>query len=157
VGGFTVSRFSSVPGGQHRTGIIDKRDHTAMEVNVTVSVGELLDKITILQIKQERIQDPRKRANVTKELNLLTMVRDAQLSMTGEIVDLITELKSVNESLWDIEDKIRDCERAKDFGDQFISLARAVYLTNDRRAALKTRLNSLTGSAVVEEKSYQAY
>lgn len=128
-----------------------------MEVTVTVSVGELLDKITILQIKQERIHDSKKRANVTKELEILTVARDAKIAMTGEIDDLTAELKQVNESLWDIEDDIRDCERAKDFGDRFISLARAVYQTNDRRAALKNRLNILTDSAVVEEKSYQAY
>jgi post-segregation antitoxin (ccd killing protein) len=128
-----------------------------MEITVTVSVGELLDKITILQIKQERIGDPRKLANVTKELDLLTAARDESIPMTGETGALIAELKQVNESLWDIEDNIRDCERAKDFGDTFSSLARAVYRTHDRRAELKNRLNILTGSAIIEEKSYQAY
>lgn len=128
-----------------------------MEVAITVSIGELLDKITILQIKQERIKDPRKLANVTKELDLLTAVREAEISMSGETAALIAELKQVNESLWDIEDDIRDCERAKDFGDKFIALARSVYISNDRRAALKNQLNILTGSAIVEEKSYQEY
>ncbi len=128
-----------------------------MEVSVTVSVGELLDKITVLQIKRERIHDPQKQTNIMKELDLLTIVCDEKIPMTGELADLTAELKKVNESLWEIEDDIRDCERAKDFGDRFISLARAVYHTNDRRAALKNRLNILTNSAVIEEKSYQAY
>ena len=128
-----------------------------MEVTVTVSVGELLDKITILQIKKERIQDPQKQANVIKELELLTAARDEKIPMTAEVTALIAKLKRVNEGLWDIEDEIRDCERTGNFGERFIALARSVYQTNDRRAELKNRLNILTGSAIVEEKSYQAY
>ena len=128
-----------------------------MEVSVTVSVGELLDKITILEIKRERIKDAAKLTNVTKELELLTAVRDQHISDTGETTALVAELKKTNESLWEIEDEIREWERVKDFGEKFVALARSVYFTNDRRSALKNRLNVLTGSSIVEEKSYQEY
>jgi len=128
-----------------------------MEVTVTVSVGELLDKITILEIKTERIKDPRKLANVARELDELTAASARSIAFTEEVAGLVGELKQVNLRLWDIEDDIRDCERNKDFGERFIALARAVYHTNDLRADLKGRLNSITGSAIVEEKSYQAY
>ena len=128
-----------------------------MEVTVTVSVGELLDKIVILEIKRERIKDPRKLANVTRELDVLISASSRNITITEEVAELVGELKRVNLRLWDIEDEIRDCERNKDFGEKFIDLARAVYHTNDRRAELKNRLNSITGSVIVEEKSYQEY
>ncbi len=138
-----------------------------MELLVPVSAGELVDKITILQIKVERIGDPAKQANVAVELAALeAVVARAGLvvgpgqadGLTGAVLAAATaELVDVNGELWDIEDRIRDCERAGDFGPGFIELARAVYRTNDRRAALKARINQLCGSQLVEEKSYAAY
>ncbi len=138
-----------------------------MELLVPVSAGELVDKITILQIKVERIDDSAKRANVAVELAALeaVAVRAGLVAgagqadgLTGAVLAAATaELVDVNGELWDIEDRIRDCERAGDFGPGFIELARAVYRTNDRRAALKARINQLCGSQLVEEKSYAAY
>ncbi len=138
-----------------------------MELLVPVSAGELVDKITILQIKVERIGDPAKQANVAVELAALeaVAVRAGLVAgagqadgLTGAVLAAATaELVDVNGELWDIEDRIRDCERAGDFGPGFIELARAVYRTNDRRAALKARINQLCGSQLVEEKSYAAY
>ena len=158
-----------------------------MELLVPVSAGELLDKITILKIKVERIGDPAKRANVAVELAALEAVAaraglvaggrgvdraeattdraegivkgsaDGGGAGLGDLAATMAELVGVNGELWDIEDRIRDCERAGDFGPGFVELARAVYRTNDRRAALKARLNQLCGSQLVEEKSYAAY
>ena len=123
---------------------------------VPVSWGELLDKITILEIKAERIADPARRANVEAELQALTSAR-LRLSEQGvDLAGLVAQLKHVNERLWEIEDAIRLAEKAQDFGPQFIRLARAVYHTNDQRAALKRRINDRLGSELVEEKSYAA-
>ncbi|MCP5373242.1 MAG: hypothetical protein H6907_16060 [Hyphomicrobiales bacterium] len=124
---------------------------------VPVAPGELIDKITILDIKRERITDPAKLANVDREWEALTAVRDAAVPESAELARLGADLKAVNERLWEIEDAIRDCERAGDFGAAFVELARAVYVTNDRRAALKRAINELLGSPLVEEKSYAAY
>jgi len=121
---------------------------------VPVSWGELLDKITILQIKQERIDDAAKRANVTTELHALSAIADVAMAQSAA---LLAGLKAVNEELWEIEDHIRDKERAGAFDAEFIALARAVYVTNDRRADLKRQINSLLGSALMEEKSYKPY
>lgn len=126
-------------------------------IPVPISPGELLDKISILELKTERIDDPQKRANVEREFDLLTGLWHAEASETGDITRMRTELKSLNETLWDIEDEIRDCERRDDFGDRFIELARGVYKTNDQRAALKRRINEALGSTILEEKSYKAY
>ena len=128
-----------------------------MSLLVPVSWGELLDKITILQIKSERMTDAEKLANVRHELDLLVSVSDRQLVRPAGLDDLVAALRQVNERLWDIEDAIRLCERQQDFGAGFVALARAVYQTNDQRAALKHRINILLGSQVVEEKSYQPY
>ena len=163
-----------------------------MELLVPVSAGELLDKITILQIKAQRIGDPAKRANVAVELAALEAVAvraglvaeagqapgpdgvfapipavgagsdgggDAVADGAGQaaLVPVMAQLVTVNGELWDIEDRIRDCERAGDFGPGFVELARSVYRTNDRRAALKAQINQLCGSQLVEEKSYAAY
>ena len=119
-----------------------------------ISVGELLDKITILEIKAERITDPAKHDNVLRELDSLNTVRGHQVKMTAELEALCRELGSVNRALWDIEDKLRYCEHQQRFDAEFIELARSVYHTNDRRAAVKRRLNELTGSDIIEEKSY---
>ena len=163
-----------------------------MELLVPVSAGELVDKITILQIKAQRIGDPAKRTNVAVELAALEAVAvraglvaeagqapgpdgvfvpipavgsgsddggDAGADEAGQaaLATVMAQLVTVNGELWDIEDRIRDCERAGDFGPGFVELARAVYRTNDRRAALKAQINQLCGSLLVEEKSYAAY
>lgn len=126
-------------------------------VAVPVSLGELIDKITILEIKSERMTDAKKLANVRKELTLLVAVKEAQ-GLSGHDFDRVyAALKATNEALWVIEDDIRDCERHKRFDAKFVELARAVYVTNDKRAALKNELNQLFNSALVEEKSYAAY
>jgi uncharacterized protein YukE len=128
-----------------------------MSVTIPVSWGELLDKITILRIKKERIQDSGKRGNVLRELSVLEAAWQGRGGSAGELDELAEQLRSVNEALWEIEDEIRDCERRRDFGDRFIALARQVYRTNDRRADLKYRVNRLLGSEIVEEKTYHAY
>jgi hypothetical protein len=122
-----------------------------------ISAGELVDKVTILRVKAERIGDPAKRANVVKELALLEALAADALPNSPKLVALTAELTEVNAALWDIEDGKRDCERRQDFGPEFIRLARAVYLENDRRAAIKRAINEETGSDLVEEKSYQPY
>ena len=126
-------------------------------LEVEVSAGELVDKITILEIKAERIADPDKLANVHRELRSLTATRREALPSSEELDELTAELRRVNERLWEIEDDIRDCERKRDFGERFIELARAVYRTNDRRAAAKRSINELLGSELVEEKDYADY
>lgn len=122
-----------------------------------VSWGELIDKITILEIKREKLTDPGQRANVAHELEVLSAVRDAAGGLVPELAEAVAELGEVNRALWEIEDEIRGCERAQEFGARFIELARAVYRTNDRRAALKRRINEAMNSDIVEEKSYAAY
>ena len=127
-------------------------------VQVPVSVGELIDKLTILAIKDARIGDDAKRANVRRELEALEVVAVAAgLRQRPGLAELEEALRTVNGELWTIEDRIRDCERQADFGPGFVELARAVYVTNDRRAALKRQINALSGSELVEEKSYAAY
>ena len=126
-------------------------------ITVEIAPGELIDKITILQIKNERITEPEKLANVRVELDTLLATRDRTIEPSAELTELTAELKAVNERLWQIEDGIRDCERNADFGPQFIELARAVYHSNDLRANLKRRINVLLGSRLIEEKSYSAY
>jgi hypothetical protein len=127
------------------------------QLTVPVSVGELIDKITILEIKSERIRDPGKLANVDAELALLRETWDASPLAATDIVRDRGALKAINETLWEIEDAIREKEAAGEFDEGFIELARAVYRTNDERAAVKRRINEATGSALVEEKSYADY
>jgi ADP-heptose:LPS heptosyltransferase len=124
------------------------------DLAVPVSVGELLDKITILEIKRDRIADAAKRANVLRELELLQAVRREAVAGAAGLDELVVELRNANERLWEIEDDIRACEREGDFGEKFVELARSVYMTNDRRSLLKRRINELLGSAIVEEKAY---
>lgn len=126
-------------------------------LQVEVSPGELIDKITILEIKAERIADPDKLANVHRELESLTATREKALDPSPGLDEFTAELRRINERLWEIEDDIRDCERNGDFGERFIELARAVYRTNDRRAAAKRSINELLGSELVEEKDYADY
>ncbi|MGQ9368798.1 DUF6165 family protein [Azospirillum sp. ST 5-10] len=128
-----------------------------MPLLVPVSWGELTDKITILQIKSERITDSMKLANVRKELEALEAVCAASGGLPDRTATVVAELRSVNAELWDIEDDIRECERAKDFGERFVALARKVYRTNDRRAGLKRIINDIMGSELIEEKSYKDY
>lgn len=125
------------------------------QVEVPVSIGELVDKLTILEIKSERFSDPQKLANVRRDRAGL----DAKLAplLDPALTELKHTLRTINETLWEIEDEIRDCERRKDFGARFVELARSVYRTNDRRAATKREIDELTGSELVEEKSYAAY
>ena len=125
-------------------------------VTVAIAPGELIDKITILEIKSERISDTEKLGHVMAELAVLTEARDRSIFSGGDLASLVTELKSINESLWRTEDDIRTCEREGDFGPRFIKLSRSVYETNDRRAAIKRRINERLGSEIVEEKSYQS-
>jgi hypothetical protein len=124
---------------------------------VPIAVGELIDKITILEIKAERIGDPAKLQNILSELRMLAGMRDEHIAPGEEIERITRELKKVNESLWEIEDEIRDCERRRDFGQRFIELARAVYQKNDLRSQLKRKINEVSGSRIVEEKSYAPY
>ncbi|MBT4770151.1 MAG: hypothetical protein HOO00_06450 [Rhodospirillaceae bacterium] len=128
-----------------------------MAIMAEISPGELIDKITILAIKLERIEAEEKLKNVRIEHQILSTARDAEIPASDEITSLSVELKAINEELWDIEDRIRDCERDKDFGPAFIDLARAVYKTNDRRSEVKRKINDFLGSNLVEEKSYAPY
>ena len=130
---------------------------TQQQILVEIGSGELIDKITILQIKSERMSDAAKLANVRLELSELSAARDASLPASDELEALSARLKGINEALWVIEDDIRACEAEKDFGEKFIALARAVYVTNDQRAAVKKQINLLTGAKIIEEKSYREF
>jgi hypothetical protein len=128
-----------------------------MTIRVEISVGELLDKITILEIKAARIQDPDKLANVHKELQRLRYAWSSSPCSQADIANQLARLKAINEQIWDIEDGIRRKELTKQFDDEFIDLARSVYPRNDERAAIKRELNHMLGSDLVEEKSYVDY
>ena len=128
-----------------------------MSIKVELSVGELIDKISILQIKAERIVDRSKLENINKELDVLMSLWKDSTNSNNNLESEINELKAINEELWDIEDKIRDKERNQVFDKGFIELARAVYITNDKRANIKRIINSKTGSELIEEKSYSNY
>ncbi len=127
------------------------------DILVPVSPGELLDKITILRIKSARIADPAKLANVRIELQALERIWVDSGAAAAASKDEEAALQRVNESLWEIEDLIRDREAAQQFDARFTALARSVYLTNDERAAIKKRINNALGSRIVEEKSYRPY
>jgi hypothetical protein len=127
------------------------------EIKVPISPGELLDKITILRIKSQRMSDPMKLANVRFELHALEQTWTNSAPAGIDVQSDVEALLAVNERLWTIEDDIRDKERAKAFDPEFIRLARSVYIENDERAAIKRRLNLKLGSALVEEKSYSEY
>jgi len=127
------------------------------DILVPISPGELLDKITILRIKAARMTDAAKVANVKHELSLLEKTWQDCGAAAVDVESEESELTRVNEALWVIEDDIRDEERARRFGERFVELARAVYVTNDERAAIKKRINTLLGSNIVEEKSYRKY
>lgn len=130
-----------------------------MLIEAPISLGELIDKITILEIKSLHIGDASKLKNVTHELNILNEKVDSLLDASGKakLAPLKDALKTINQELWVIEDDIRDCEYVKDFSDKFIQLARAVYVTNDKRAKIKKDINLAFGSELIEEKSYKDY
>tara|TARA_B100001121_G_C18691461_1_gene623210 strand:+ start:1905 stop:2294 length:390 start_codon:yes stop_codon:yes gene_type:complete len=129
-----------------------------MEIQINISVGELIDKITILQIKKEKIADIEKVKKVSYELKLLeNSLNSFQKSKTEELRDLMDELKIINQKLWTIEDNIRLLEKKKKFKSEFIELARSVYITNDERFKVKNKINKLFSSDVEEVKSYEQY
>ncbi len=128
-----------------------------MTIKVELAYGELLDKMTILQIKSERITDENKLSNVNKELGLLNDLWKLDKKSLVDIASEFTALKDINENIWDIEDGIRDKERAKEFDQEFIELARSVYFSNDKRAEIKRVINIKLGSNLIEEKSYADY
>lgn len=128
-----------------------------MNVNVEISIGEFFDKVTILEIKKERISDEAKLVNVNNELDALNLLLRSLSFSRADVENEIKELKEINEKIWVIEDDIRDKEAAKEFDERFIELGRAVYFTNDRRAEVKRLINQKLGSDFVEEKSYQKY
>lgn len=125
-------------------------------IHIPVSYGELIDKITILEIKKERIKDQNKLVNIDKELTCLLEVISSEVMQKGA-AELYAKLKEINVKLWDIEDAIRASERRSDFGPGFVQLARAVYYTNDDRSEVKRQINGLLGSDLTEEKSYTNY
>ena len=132
-----------------------------MKIDAPISLGELMDKISILWIKKDKIIDKNKLNLIEDELNLLnksiTIIINKNQDRRIEILSLIEGLKKINAELWDIEDKIRECERNKNFDQNFIELARSVYITNDKRSELKNEINLKFGSNIVEVKSYEKY
>ena len=128
-----------------------------MKLMVEVAPGELIDKITILEIKLKNIEDEAKLTNVRREYDVLMETYRVNIEETDALRARIAELRDANAKLWDIEDDIRDLERVKNFGDAFVALARSVYRSNDRRAAMKREINELLNSTIIEEKSYAEY
>jgi len=128
-----------------------------MKIETPISVGELLDKISILEIKSEKVKDNTKLVNINLELTILRSVASQSLGGYENLEKRISELKLINSELWDIEDKIRIEEKNKRFDEDFIFLARSVYITNDKRFDVKNKINNEFGSIIKEEKSYQKY
>ena len=122
-----------------------------------ISSGELLDKISILEIKLKKIKDKENLKEINKEYAILKQSQNLNIKLTDKLKDLFNELKKVNLNLWDIEDKLRICEKNKDFGEKFIELARGVYFNNDSRAKIKSEINKLSGSNIKEIKQYSDY
>jgi Family of unknown function (DUF6165) len=128
-----------------------------IDILAPISVGELIDKITILRIKRERIRGASAQANVEREFEHLSEIRARASLDTADLAALEEELLQVNSKLWNVEDELRALEQNGNFGERFIELARSVYRLNDERSRLKRKINAVTGSAIVEEKSYTAY
>lgn len=124
---------------------------------IPISPGELIDKITILEIKRESILDKEKLSNINLEYKVLLETLENKIIASNEIDSLRIKLKTINKKLWDIEDQLRDLERSKTFNEDFIKLARSVYFTNDERSEIKKSINKLLNSEIVEEKSYSKY
>ena len=122
-----------------------------------ISAGELLDKISILEIKLRKIKDKSGQEEIKKEYNILIKIQNSSIKLTDKIEDLFNEIKKVNLNLWEIEDKLRICEKKKDFGKDFIELARGVYLNNDKRSKIKSEINKILGSNIKEVKQYVKY
>jgi len=122
-----------------------------------ISAGELLDKITILEIKLEKIRDKNSLMEVEKEYKILKKNQSSIIELEGKINDLFQNLKNVNLKLWNVEDSLRVCEKNKDFGKQFVELAREVYLNNDKRSKIKSDINKMLGSNLIEIKQYVRY
>ena len=122
-----------------------------------ISAGELLDKISILEIKLEKIKDKNNLDEINKEYKILKNAQNSNIKITDKIKKLFKEIKEVNANLWDIEDKLRICEKNKDFGETFIELARSVYIANDKRSRIKLEINKLLGSNIIEIKQYVNY
>ena len=122
-----------------------------------ISSGELLDKISILEIKLKKIKDKENLKEINKEYAILKLSQNLNIKLTDELKDLFNELKKINLNLWDIEDKLRICEKNKDFGEKFIELARGVYFNNDSRSKIKSEINKLLGSNIKEIKQYSNY
>ena len=128
-----------------------------MNILAPISVGELIDKITILRIKQDKIRDEAGQRHIRRELDQLVQIRSRPELDTVPLAALEEQLFGINLQLWQAEDDLRESERAGNFGVRFVELARLVYKLNDRRAALKKQINAVTGSAIIEEKSYAPY
>jgi len=122
-----------------------------------VSAGELLDKISILEIKLEKISDKSSLEQIKKEYKMLKENQNSTIKLEGKIEDLFKSLKNINFKLWNIEDRLRVCEKNKDFGKEFVELAREVYLNNDKRSKIKSDINKILGSNIVEIKQYASY
>ena len=131
--------------------------NSANKIFAEISVGELLDKISILEIKLKNIKDEQKIKIISKELESLNYSLKKDVRITDEIKSLYEDLKKINIKLWSIEDGKRDCERNGDFGEKFIQLARSVYIENDQRAKIKNKINKISGSNISEVKSYDEY
>ena len=129
-------------------------ENKLIKINSEISAGELLDKISILEIKIDKIQDKESLAEIKKEYKILKQTQDLYIKTNNEIKKLFLEIKKTNLNLWHIEDKIRVCEKNKNFGKEFVELARGVYLNNDKRAKIKSDINKLLGSNIQEVKSY---
>ena len=125
-----------------------------MEISLKCSLGEVFDKLTILEIKKKKIIDSEKLVNVNYELDYIQSIIQ-ELNVSDEVKELVDKLREVNNKLWNIEDEIRIKEEEKDFNDDFINLARSVYITNDERSILKKKINIVLGSNLIEEKSYR--
>ena len=128
-----------------------------MSILIEISYGELIDKITILEIKEARINDPLKLRNIRNELMLLESTLASQIQWDAKVEELTNRLRAINSRLWDVEDRLREKERDKIFDEEFVELARGVYFTNDERARVKRELNEILHSGMIEEKSYQSY
>jgi hypothetical protein len=131
--------------------------NSAKKIFAEISVGELMDKISILEIKQKNLKDKEKIKIVSKELESLNSCFQKDVHITDQIKSLYEDLKKINIKLWNIEDGKRDCERNGDFGEKFIKLARSVYIENDQRAKIKNKINKLSGSNISEVKSHEKY
>ena len=127
------------------------------KIQSEISAGELLDKISILEIKLKKIKDKENLKEINKEYAILKQSQNLNIKLTNELKDLFDKLKKVNLNLWDIEDKLRICEKNKDFGEKFIELARGVYFNNDSRSKIKSEINKLLGSNIKEIKKYADY